>query len=600
MNIREVLQEQHSGDFKQLDVIFSDSKRLLVEAPAGCGKTTTMVSRVAYLISQRAIPINKKILALTFSVNAAYKMKKDVYEKLPALRLEESSGPQTLNKIMTITNYHGLARRILKNYGYLLHDSLSHIEELDSVGDNNEQSLDKAMQDKHILLTPDEKKRVLLFSNSVVNHDESSIASNIEEYNKIIISKFLPCGCLSFNSLLSLVIELFKKNPILLAFYQKLFPMIIIDEFQDTNVLSWTLVQQLINDDTHLLFMGDSLQRIYGFIGAIPNIMDDASDMYGMERIELDKNYRFAKNINMLNLDKNIRENARNPLCPSVSCVANMDFYLADTQESEVDWIINNIQADNTRTAILVQYAYNNFNLELLLDALNTRGIPFFYALFTDEDERYIEFHKTAERLFNETVSSSHSHLVSERLLESVLNKIKAEYKNETSKLIDSLIQLTKAFFGKVICEYRFLESDEKIAYIRDVLKSHSLKQNMDAIEASLFVSTVHGAKGLEWDKVIMPDMEKMVFPSYMALCKDCINSKSNKYENGMCKLLVKNFGPIDKYLEELSVFYVAVTRTKGIIIFTASKEGFDNKNMQKPSIISCLLNLPGLSIQRL
>lgn len=599
MDIRKVLTTQHSGDLKQLEVVFSDAKRVIVEAPAGCGKTTTMVSRVAYLISQRAIPINKKILALTFSVNAAYKMKKDVYEKLPGLGIEESSGPQNLNKLLTITNYHGLARRILGNYGYLLHNTLSQIDNLDSV-DDSEWSLEKVLHEKHIMLTPEEKLRVISFSKSVKNHDDASIDRNLEEYNQIIINKFVPCGCLSFNSYLTLAIELFNENSSLLAFYQKLFPVIIIDEFQDTNVLSWKLVQQLINNDSRLLFMGDSLQRIYGFIGAIPNLMENACDMFGMKRIELDKNYRFASNNNMLYLDKNIRENARNPLSPSVACTANVNMHIADTQENEVAWIVSDIQAEHKRTAILVQQSSNNYNLEMLLNALDEGNIPFFYALFSDEDEQYIEFHKTAERIFNETVDASQSHRISSGLLNLVCKKIEKEYKNENSKLIDALIQLTKAFFRRVVNDYRFLENDEKIAYVRDAFESRSLKQNMDAIDADLFVSTVHGAKGLEWDKVVIPDMEQLLFPNYPSLCMDCFKNKTNNQGNGKCKIIVNRFEPINKFLEELSVFYVAVTRTRGDLVFTASIKRYKDKDTQKQAFLSCLLSLPGLAIKRI
>lgn len=53
VEIKEKITVQHGGDERQLDVIFSDSPRLIVEAPAGYGKTTTMISRIAYLFSLR-------------------------------------------------------------------------------------------------------------------------------------------------------------------------------------------------------------------------------------------------------------------------------------------------------------------------------------------------------------------------------------------------------------------------------------------------------------------------------------------------------------------------------------------------------------------
>lgn len=80
--IKSRIENKHQGDEKQLEIIFSPNKRLLVEAPAGYGKTHTMVSRIAYLISIGKLPVPKKLLALTFSVNAAYKIKKDVSKNI--------------------------------------------------------------------------------------------------------------------------------------------------------------------------------------------------------------------------------------------------------------------------------------------------------------------------------------------------------------------------------------------------------------------------------------------------------------------------------------------------------------------------------------
>ena len=69
-----------------------------------------------------------------------------------------------------------------------------------------------------------------------------------------------------YNAILILAIELLSSYESIKSFYQNYFPVIIIDEFQDTNILSWKLLTLLISDNTKIIFMGDSLQRIYGFI----------------------------------------------------------------------------------------------------------------------------------------------------------------------------------------------------------------------------------------------------------------------------------------------------------------------------------------------
>ena len=83
--IKEKITAQHEGDEQQLNVIFSNSPRLIVEAPAGYGKTTTMISRIAYLFASGQIPNPKRILGLTFSENAALKVKRELEGKMPLL-----------------------------------------------------------------------------------------------------------------------------------------------------------------------------------------------------------------------------------------------------------------------------------------------------------------------------------------------------------------------------------------------------------------------------------------------------------------------------------------------------------------------------------
>ena len=85
MTLEEIIRKKHSGDEEQLEFIFSDDKKIIVTAPAGCGKTTAMVSKIARELSVGHIPANKKVLAMTFSVNAAMKIKDSLKTLLPDL-----------------------------------------------------------------------------------------------------------------------------------------------------------------------------------------------------------------------------------------------------------------------------------------------------------------------------------------------------------------------------------------------------------------------------------------------------------------------------------------------------------------------------------
>lgn len=130
-------------------------------------------------------------------------------------------------------------------------------------------------------------------------------------YNSIVIRKLLPHDYITHNAVILMTLELFKKHVSVKAFYSNYYPLIIVDEFQDTNCIAWNLIEQLIGSNTKLLFLGDPLQRIYGFIGALPSLLDNATKQYSMKKVTLSKNYRFRNNMQMLLLDANIRLNAQ-------------------------------------------------------------------------------------------------------------------------------------------------------------------------------------------------------------------------------------------------------------------------------------------------
>ena len=116
--IKGKIELEHEGDERQLEIIFSEEPRIIVEAPAGYGKTTTMISRIAYLYATGKIPNPKKVLGLTFSVNAALKVKREIAKKLPQY-IGTSNNPVLVEERVTVTNFHGFCKMVLRKYGYL-------------------------------------------------------------------------------------------------------------------------------------------------------------------------------------------------------------------------------------------------------------------------------------------------------------------------------------------------------------------------------------------------------------------------------------------------------------------------------------------------
>ena len=114
----------------------------------------------------------------------------------------------------------------------------------------------------------------------------------------------------------------------------------------------------------------------------------------------------------------------------------------------------------------------------------------------------------------------------------------------------------------------------------------------IEFVDKNIIITTVHSAKGLEWDYVIIPRMMAYSFPSSNALCKQCKSLKNAIEGYDYCK-----FGFSDSlsksFSDEMSVFYVAITRAKKDVFITLNK---GNNQWGYPQKTSCFLGLDGLN----
>ena len=266
---------------------------------------------------------------------------------------------------------------------------------------------------------------------------------------------------------------------------------------------------------------------------------------------------------------------------------ANIEFSLLDNQIDESHYIISKSlelikSFPDSKVAILVKQRGNNVNA--IIDEFNNRAIPFFYGLFTDDDQNYVKFNRECLFEFIELLRIKDQ--VTKKMAATLISKISSKIQN-TDALTSSLFNLLEIFLSKVFSDFSFLSNEEKVTLIKDTFEHNGLKQYVEFIEAKIIISTVHGSKGLEWDFVIIPDMEAFSFPNYYGLCGACGCGSE-------CKLTV-NKNIESKFLEELSVFYVAVTRARKQVFFSASKTQIDFRNNIIDRNISCLLHLPGI-----
>lgn len=594
-SVREKLCKEHDGDIQQLNVIFSENKRIIVEAPAGYGKTTTMVSRIAYLYAMGKIPNPKKMLGLTFSVNAALKVKRDVSSKLPII-LGGKDNPIEIGESIHVTNYHGFCKGIIKKYGYLLNPLLKKDPNLfKAIGDYE---ISKDFEIQKILLA-DEKKYLLQVEENV----KKSIPPTMDEiikYNNIMFEKLLVNNIITHTGIILVTLQLLDKYKTIQSFYSSYYPLIVVDEFQDTNCISWELLKKIITEKTQLLFLGDSLQRIYGFIGAIPGIMDIAREQFQMEQIQLTQNYRFMNNKEMLKLDHNIRSNAKVLFANQDLDVADVQTILKKTHEAEADEIVSLIRAlqeKSFESKVAVLFRGRGKNVQILQTVLENAGINYFYGMFKDDDEEYVQFHLKCQTLFISKFGSKKN--ISNKALQNFVNEIENEFIDSPSQIMQSLIVLLNAMIVKIKIDYSDLQPEDRYELILDTFENRQLKQAMEYIDADVILSTVHGSKGLEWSYVVIADIEQWLFPGY-PVCSLC----PNKYlkDVNYCSLPVVSSGTelASEFLDELSVFYVAVTRARKQIYLSASLTRYNSNDELKNSRLSCLAKQPGIRLVKL
>src|SRR5690625_1897311 len=562
----EKIKAEHINDEEQYEVLVSESKRLMIEAPAGYGKTKTMINKIKYLILNGELPKYKKILCLTFSVNSTNKIIKDINESIKDRNYNSAS-------FAKIGNYHSLAMSLIAKYGYLIDINLKRFSELKIISDNDS-NIDT--------LNTDEKTFLNNFTEEINDAFETSnfYEDRIIKYNSIMKNHFLSDGLITYNSFITLTIELLVKFLELQKFYQTLYPIIFIDEFQDTNILSLNLIKLLINDSTKLFLFGDSMQKIYGFLGAIPNLIDIMIEEYNMDFTLLKNNYRFKDNPTLLLLDSNLRKNISNFSNPNIKNDCNIKFYLTPDQLSEAEIIKNMLIQFEEKSIddIGILFRGRSKNTSVILEHLQNSEISVYNGLFNQDDLDYQEFHNVVLTLFNNFIENKRNNSLTKNDIPKFLELVNSNIANSL-EMIGSFIELLEAFLESVCSEFNYRYRNDTI---RNVFLNKELKNYIKNITQKVIVTTIHSAKGLEWDYVILPDLEDGIFP--------------NMY------YLKNNDGTIieDKYVDELCTFYVGVTRARKNIVFTGSQRQYGRGNGQNrlfPTRRSDFLNRPGINI---
>ncbi|MCW6508313.1 UvrD-helicase domain-containing protein [Hyphomicrobiales bacterium BP6-180914] len=268
---------------------------VLVLAGAGTGKTRVLTTRIGHIIATgRAKP--HEILAVTFTNKAAREMK----ERIAALVGPVAEGMPWLG------TFHAISTKILRRHAELV-----------------------GLKSSFTILDTDDQIRLMKQVLQAENVDDKrwparGLANQIDSWkNRGLEPKAVPAGeagafangkggvlyaayqarlktlnAADFGDLLLETLRLFRENPDVLAQYQNRFRYMLVDEYQDTNVVQYLWLRLLAQGRHNVCCVGDDDQSIYGWRGAeVDNILRFEHDFPGATVVRLERNYRSTGHI---------------------------------------------------------------------------------------------------------------------------------------------------------------------------------------------------------------------------------------------------------------------------------------------------------------
>ena len=553
---------------RQKEAVLHKDGPCLVLAGAGSGKTRVLTERIVNLINNGVRPQN--ILAITFTNKAAREMRERVYKSI---------GNDADN--IFIGTFHSFGLKVLRENA----EELGYTNNITILDRDDVNSLIKKFLKEMNLSSDNYPIKYILNKISFAKNEgltpveySKFMKTPLDEVVVKIYQKYVSTlrrnNSVDFDDLLILPVEIFKKNSQVLDKYQEHYRYILVDEYQDTNMVQYELCKLLASKYLNLFVVGDMDQSIYSFRFAnYMNVMNFEKDYKTAKTIVLDENYRSTNNIlkaandviknNVNRKEKNLwSSNGDGEKIKYIRCENELDE--AKAVINEVKKLLNNGEKPKE---IAVLYRTNGQS-RVIEEAFLRENIPFrivgsyfFYnrkeikdlisylhlIYNTNDDvslERVINVPKrgiglkTLERLRTEANIrdiSMFDTIQSGKELEfkNLILALKEESKNTNlSGLVDLI--LDKTGMRKELEESNTLESEIRlenleefksitlsfeergIYNLEEFLENISLVSDMreyKEVEDGVSLMTLHSAKGLEFNSVFLVGLEEGVFP---------------------------------------------------------------------------------------
>ncbi len=562
----------------QQDAVATLSGPLLILAGAGSGKTKTLTHRIANLIAHGAPP--QAILAVTFTNKAAKEMRTRLWRLL-----EQQQTDPPANFMPFMGTFHGICVKILR----FEHEAAGLDRDFSIYDVEDQQALirriiktlkidDKSLKPKSIQAIISKCKNE---GTSAEEYAATAFYPNQKHIARIFARYELEktkANALDFDDLLLRAVQLFAENKAVREKWRERFQHILIDEYQDTNVLQYRLIKLLVNDERNICVVGDDWQSIYSWRGAdFTNILNFENDFPGAKVIKLEQNYRSTGNI--LNASQTIISHNKNRTEKTLFTEAGDGSQVAieslRDETAEATWValqilrMINVGRRFSDFAVLYRtnaqsYAFERAFIDAKIPYKVIGGVRFYdrkevkdvlaiLRLLVNQGDR-VSLERVARNVLSGIGDVGLQKIfhfldqttVAEPLLAPDLaNLLSAKAKQSFNKLVRFIstmpLTLTPAEIVKKAVEYfdfRTLLDDgtpggvdriENLAVLIDnanpytaldeFLADAALMSSADESSAknSVTLMTLHAAKGLEFPVVFLVGMEDGLFPSLRA-----------------------------------------------------------------------------------
>jgi DNA helicase-2/ATP-dependent DNA helicase PcrA len=593
----------------QLEAVTTIDGPVLVIAGAGSGKTRVIVHRVAFMLENGISP--GEILLLTFTRKASSEM---------IGRVQELLRDNSAQKVFGGT-FHSFSNYILRKYSGLLGippnftiiDSEDSADTIDLI--RSELKIDKkekAFPRKNRLqeIISSARNRNLTIRH-VIDNEFTGLIEFIPQIELINLGyqKYKKlCRIFDYDDLMEVLRDFLRDNPVFISRLQNEFRYIMVDEYQDTNVVQKEIVEFLSEKSRNILVVGDDAQSIYAFRGAnYENILRFPQKFPGSAVIKIEENYR--SNQKILDFTNEIISNAvigyKKKLFSSIlydTLPVVRKFY---DQQLEAEFIVDKIMEYREKgialnqVAVLVRAFWHARYIEV---ELNKRSIPYVavgglafnerkhvkdiisYLRILQNPYDAVAWHRILKYLSGVGLVTA-SKIIQKIISENGLNvesfgnaKFAGDLKRLTVMInkakdpeisIPRKIEIIREYYSPILqaMEYDFSVRLLDINVLVDLASRYDLLDKFltdfaldppskkfgsrtvplidESEEKPLTISTIHSAKGLEWYSVIIPHALDGLIPS------------------------VRSLGNIEEIEEERRLFYVACSRAKQELLIT-------------------------------